>query len=681
MSNNGWGSCGACHPNGLSDNVVWIFASGPRRTVPLHATFVHGDPTQQRALNWSAIFDEIADFEGNIRNVSGGLGMFVQADGITQTTAIPSLTLAAAGQKQLTVRGVGGWDAITAYIQQGIRAPLSPTSQSSDPDIAAGRQLFIQANCQNCHGTALWTTSRITFTPPASSSLIQNTELIGQLRKVGTFDPSAINEIRATAAPPLGADGFNPPSLLSIFAFPQTFFHGGAAISLGDVLTNVTHRSAGTGGVDTLSSATSRAQLVKFLNSIDSTTASIAPTAAPVPTHFSVSAPSSAAPGVPFNVTVNALDANNVVVVQYSGKVHFTSTDPSATLPPDSTLSQGAGTFQVTLATGPSATITVADSTTPSITGTSGAIAVGVAGVLSTGGVSPSFGTGPSQTFTFTFSDPAGTQDLSVVNVLINNFLDGRKACYLAYSVSSSMLLLVDDGGDAGGPFQSVALGNSATIQNSQCTVGLVSAAASGGTLTLTLNLTFSSGFGGNKIMYLAARNQGTGNTGWGALGVWQVPFTPAGTISVENLNPGRGVTTGGTPQTLSFTVNDTNGASDIGVVNVLVNNFIDGRGACYLAYVASTNTLFLVDDAGDGGGPFAGGMQLNGAAGSIQNSQCSINAVGSSAVASANSLTLTLNTTFKPAFAGNRLVYVAGRDVAGGNNTDWQALGTWTVH
>jgi len=278
MSAGGWGSCGSCHPNGLTDNVVWIFASGPRRTVPLHATFLSTDATQQRALNWSAIFDEIGAFEGNIRNVSGGLGIFVQADGITQTTAVPSFTLPVAGQKQLTVRGVGGWDAITAYIQHGIRPPFSPASQT-DPDIAAGRQLFTQANCQSCHGTGLWTTSRVRFTPPPDPSLVENTELIGELRPVGTFDPKAINEVRATAAAPLGPDGFNPPSLLSIFAFPQTFFHGGSAASLNDVLANVAHRTAGTNGTDTLTSAAAQAQLVKFLLSIDGTTAPINPPA------------------------------------------------------------------------------------------------------------------------------------------------------------------------------------------------------------------------------------------------------------------------------------------------------------------------------------------------------------------------------------------------------------------
>ena len=80
------------------------------------------------------------------------------------------------------------------------------------------------------------------------------------------------NEIRQNAAPPLGADGFVPPSLLSIHAFPQTFFHNGAAISLDEVMNNVTHRSAGTGGVDTLSAAADRAKVVQFLLSIDAAT-------------------------------------------------------------------------------------------------------------------------------------------------------------------------------------------------------------------------------------------------------------------------------------------------------------------------------------------------------------------------------------------------------------------------
>src|SRR6185503_9196970 len=115
----------------------------------------------------------------------------------------------------------------------------------------------------------------VRFTPPPAAGLISAGQIIGELRQVGTFNPAALNEVRQNAAAPLGADGFVPPSLLSIFAFPQTFFHNGSALSLSDVMDNVTHRSAGTSGVDTLTNPADRAKVVEFLNSIDASSAII----------------------------------------------------------------------------------------------------------------------------------------------------------------------------------------------------------------------------------------------------------------------------------------------------------------------------------------------------------------------------------------------------------------------
>ena len=275
MSNSGWGSCGSCHPFGLTDNVVWIFGAGPRRTVPQHVDFAAGDPTTLRALNWSAIFDEEEDFEANIRGTSGGLGLLVQADGVTQDTALGAFTPASGGRNQLKVRGVPAWDAIKAYIVSGIRAPISPASKN-DTDVVAGRALFIESNCQACHGGAQWSSSKVRSVSPPDGSLVVGAQLITELRPVGTFDPAVTNEIRATAAAPLGAAGFNPPSLLSLFAFPQTFFHNGSADTLDAVMQNVAHRAAGT-GTDRLQSAAQRAQLIKFLLSVDAATPPISP--------------------------------------------------------------------------------------------------------------------------------------------------------------------------------------------------------------------------------------------------------------------------------------------------------------------------------------------------------------------------------------------------------------------
>src|SRR5262249_26261076 len=78
MADRGWCACASCHPDGLSDGVTWMFPSGPRKSTPLNASFTKGGGGQ-RALNWSAIFDEIADFELNTRNVAGGSGLIRNA--------------------------------------------------------------------------------------------------------------------------------------------------------------------------------------------------------------------------------------------------------------------------------------------------------------------------------------------------------------------------------------------------------------------------------------------------------------------------------------------------------------------------------------------------------------------------------------------------------------------------
>jgi YVTN family beta-propeller protein len=75
MSNTSWGGCIVCHPQGRSDNVTWMFDTGPRQTIPLDGTFNKQNSSDQRILNWSAVRDEVQDFELNTRNVFGGQGL------------------------------------------------------------------------------------------------------------------------------------------------------------------------------------------------------------------------------------------------------------------------------------------------------------------------------------------------------------------------------------------------------------------------------------------------------------------------------------------------------------------------------------------------------------------------------------------------------------------------------
>lgn len=97
---------------------------------------------------------------------------------------------------------------------------------------------------------------------------------------------------------------------------------------------------------------------------------------APLPaTHFLVSAPGFVATGAAFSVTVTAADASGNTASGYAGTVHFTSSDPQATLPADSTLTGGVGTFSATLKTTGSQTITATE-TASSMSGVSGTITV-----------------------------------------------------------------------------------------------------------------------------------------------------------------------------------------------------------------------------------------------------------------------------------------------------------------
>ncbi len=93
-------------------------------------------------------------------------------------------------------------------------------------------------------------------------------------------------------------------------------------------------------------------------------------------THFGLSAPGTALVGSPINVTVTALDQFGNVATAYTGTVHFTSSDALATLPADSTLTNGIKVFSVTMRTTGNQTITATDTVNPSITGTTPVVLV-----------------------------------------------------------------------------------------------------------------------------------------------------------------------------------------------------------------------------------------------------------------------------------------------------------------
>jgi pectate lyase-like protein len=123
------------------------------------------------------------------------------------------------------------------------------------------------------------------------------------------------------------------------------------------------------------------ASSLSLLNACGGGGGTTTPSPPPAPTvtavHFSVSGPANVPSGISFNFTVTALDTSNNTVTAYSGTVHFTSTDPHAQLPPDSTLISGSKVFSAALTTAGSQMITATDKATPAIAGSSNSINVG----------------------------------------------------------------------------------------------------------------------------------------------------------------------------------------------------------------------------------------------------------------------------------------------------------------
>ncbi len=343
-----WNSCEGCHGDGLTDNVTWFFARGPRQTTSLDGSY--GPTGERRLFNWTALFDETHDFELNTRGNSGGVGAIVHTTGspvsnadrihFDGTTPVPTGNMAtAAPQAGLTGSTAammpGGavtpsstlrdWDEIDAYVAT-IRAPRAPTNLVA-ADVTAGRALFEANGCAGCHGTDMWTTSRVFYEPGAAATGVTGsirtvtysrptgfpaalnppsaagaTTIRGTtggeqinciLSAVGTFPASGVTPILPTGSTVLlrelradmtstaqGATGFNPPALVGMLT-GAPYFHGGNARTLEEVFDpafDAHYQAFSTNFLDVGDRALQVRQLVAFLLSIDD---DAAPAAAP----------------------------------------------------------------------------------------------------------------------------------------------------------------------------------------------------------------------------------------------------------------------------------------------------------------------------------------------------------------------------------------------------------------
>jgi len=295
-------------------------------------------------------------------------------------------------------------------------------------------------------------------------------------------------------------------------------------------------------------------------------------------------------------------------------------------------------------------------------------------GVVTVSSLSPAVSAGGTQLLTVAFTASAGYQTLDVINVLINTALDGRHACYLAYSRPSNILYIVDDIGDPR-LISGKAMDGSGTVANSQCSVALSdsSAAGSGTSFTLTLSLTFAPSFAGNKVVYAAARDLAQYNTGWQTVGVHAVLPMTSEYPAALGLTP---AAANAQALTLRFSYADQTNAANLQTVWALINTAVDGREACYVAYYRPGNQLYLYPDNGDG--TQAPSITLTGT-NTIANGQCAVSAAGASVESIGNTLTLVLPISFHSNFSGFKGVWMAAQTLTGVTGT-WQPLGAIVV-
>jgi len=184
-SKDAWSSCASCHPDGLSDNITWSFAAGPRQSTSTDGAYSHGPGAQQqRVFNWTGIFDEMHDFERNTRNVQGGKGAVTEPDPTIPGAACGNLAQERAvavssdglGRAVQTDQNAAGrctqdFDKIDTY-EKTVRPPRALRKLDA-ASVARGQQLFGEpgaannAGCVRCHGGDGWTASRRFFTPPS----------------------------------------------------------------------------------------------------------------------------------------------------------------------------------------------------------------------------------------------------------------------------------------------------------------------------------------------------------------------------------------------------------------------------------------------------------------------------------------------------------------------------------
>jgi YVTN family beta-propeller protein len=195
-------SCATCHNDGGHDGRVWDMTSlgeGLRNTIALRGRAGMG----QGFLHWSNNFDEVQDFEGQIRALEGGTGLMADTDFNAGTRSSPL------GDRKTGLSA--DLDALAAYVTSLNAfdpAPARPSATSLSSDAAAGKTVFDSMNCASCHAGR-------SFTGSGANTLVN----------IGTIKPSSGSRLGGPLT------GIDVPTLRDVWA-TAPYLHDGSAPTL-----------------------------------------------------------------------------------------------------------------------------------------------------------------------------------------------------------------------------------------------------------------------------------------------------------------------------------------------------------------------------------------------------------------------------------------------------------------
>lgn len=196
-------SCASCHSDGGHDGRVWDLTGlgeGLRNTISLEGS-------AGGRLHWTRNFDEVQDFEGQIRRLAGGTGLMADADFLSGTRSEPLGDPKAGISPDL--------DALAAYVESLAEEPGSPyraDDGSLTADAAAGREVFRRENCAACHGGVAFSDSDADL-----------------LHDIGTLGPASGKRLWEALT------GVDTPGLRGVWS-TAPYLHDGSAATLAEAV-------------------------------------------------------------------------------------------------------------------------------------------------------------------------------------------------------------------------------------------------------------------------------------------------------------------------------------------------------------------------------------------------------------------------------------------------------------